>query len=834
MFVITSVKYYNEFTEVGGGGTNYPNGPILGKVRKVITGYFEWGVKSKTLRFESDTKRVFRGDSYDSFSFKDFELQVGDDVKVQGGLNDEAALTIAIIDKDFIEFEEAVITDLQLNCSIHGITPVTRVELFSNLLDNDDPANFESMTDRGTVQKYAAMNVDATDVVTEEPLLPDTFSAGWFTNADTSFVIGAGVADYRQSFSITEFFYQAPFFKRDQINDIIADVAPVYYFGTHALRSITKVAGGFTPEDPNIIHYGQQTDVRGKTLWYDRCNTARTPEYTLESITYFNTDDEEISAPDLNVENKVEIIINSESGRFEEFNTELLLHFHLLPLDETVYVNTNLTNLIQNFRYDRKFFEVQDASSNGNQYGTDYQALKSITSVLLSVNQIKISFSILLSTATKDLLKANEETDRYFQLAVTTQDIDILTTAETDLMAIKCPTIGFAWDQDDDSVMNPVDYIHCYHFPERGTNPKNEIAGLPGDPVYVDFPFLIKRSATDDITLSSIVLQVLAVKEGEADFELEGKTFTTELIRKLLNVQDIDIQEERGFVAPVGDPFNQVKLQRVHGYDTETMNGYVLTFAFILRYEDWLEVIQKEQGFKYDIFKQIEKVNHLWSDYFTQGWAMLLRITTQVKDEVTGYITTDWVECDIVVKELGSVLNTGIEWTGQYFNEEDVEINSLTPGGITRFKMTFLGDFVTIPDTFANVTGYVFADLANIGGSPERRFANPEYASESTSPFSPTDEDESADESYANGNIRINKWAEKITLEGYYDDTKQGWSNRAGSLLMFPRLMYKSQDMDCTLKNEETLQPLLTYERFAYLNEECPPDIGDESIMYYL
>lgn len=940
MIVITDRKFYDEFTSTGGGGVPYYNGRPGDKVTCVIEFYIKWGVENKRLTFDAATKTIVNANSLDSFSFiTDGEFKAGDLFDIVNSVSNDGSYTIDTISEDGLTITtvEALVDETAEDCNLHGTTPITAIDYYYNLISNSAEATFLSLIDNGTLQRYFAKNLDASDIVTLINLTVDTNSFGWVTDnlasiesgiSNDAFIRGDGITDYKQKFRLEQIFMADPLFLKDQFQNFIGDFAPDYYQNEETLKHIAKINAKFEFDDPQIIHTATIDNVNGINAWFNRGQNGSRAEYNLESIIY--TDDitgDVVEQIDINRKTNVEIIINSLNGKFTTLTETILTHF-ICPMDES-YINTPLTTFLNNFIVDRKYLIGEQTVSGGDNEGTDYQVLGEITTTRISATQFKFEFAIEFTDFLKAILKAKDFENRRYSFSITTQDIAVITTKNTDRIVVLADFRNATYDTDDAALFEFVDNFHCYHYPNRGVEEKEDFAMFEGEPAYVDIPFRVESGTglQDKIifvrvaalgvfdntytingatpsgvfefdpadvptsetnfqtyldanytgfvasvafdggtntwtviitapipenswkgvitsfaisggdtfegvfestlgaqspTIQIVKVQIIATKTGNKDFILEEKTFNSEFIRKLDDVQDIDLILERGFKSVTDNLYNTADLFRVKPFDSGTKKGYMLRYGFAARYEYWIEALPKDEGASVDVFKNVKEVTEQWSNYSLSGWDLKVRFVCEIIG-YDGFVTEFFNDVAIRVLKAGSMpdfINASEEIL--YFDEDDDSVNSVIQDGITKLRATFTGDFSTVPVNFTTPYGSVFADYEGSSGELDRRFASTEHESEEDSPFSPTAEDLSATTSYSNGGVRINIYGTtKIVLETYYDDSIDKLGITIGSVLFYFRLGWKGTKTDCLLLLEDG-SPILLETGEAVELEICP------------
>lgn len=806
------IKIYDEFTGESGGGVPYLNGGVLGKHLAVIPGYFYLAYKGKFLRFASADKSITNINELDFTSFKDDGVNKGNGLAKGRIITFENAhpennhsFTIDSISEDgrTIYVEEPVFDDDAESADVYDDTIIEAMDFYYNIIPNNSEESYISLTDKGAIQRFTIDGLYASD---PSPLNMRISSSswGWVTNkitnettgeTDEVTVEGGEIVGHKQYFTIRQYFKIAPFALAEQIHNF-QDASVIDSFkGANALKYIFRVDGKFDFTDPNIPHTGGISNINGLSNWFNQNNIKSRPEYYFDSVTYKNLDDETLETIDINNITKVAITIKSRNAKFHNTLTFFALDFLYLALNESRYVATPDTTLIQNFLSDRKYMQI-NTGANGENYGTAYQVLKQIQTTFISASEIKIEFRVDFATEIKTFLKTLPKENRNFFFSVTTQDRLITSTIQTDRVPVLIPLNQIEWDKSNSGLLLAYDNLRAYHFPQIRTHARTSISGYEGDPVYVEFPVQLETLSVGGITPTILKsgFQIVVRKEGKENFILEEKLFDASLVRKLEGVQTIDISESKNF-RDMPEEYNVSYIKRDEDFDNDSLKGFLPHHAFVLRYDYWNKLIQDSERFKYDLFKNIENPTEAWNTLQRNGWALALRYVGEVQgyEGISEIFDQYW---PVEVKALGEEPDSGPVFTSsvQYLDAETMlVVPGIIAGKKTYIKRTFIGDFSSMPEGYNSFFGYLFADLESIGGLTNKRFGSTEFDSEDDCPFiappyTPADGN-IPDHSWASRNVRINIFNfTKITVESIYDDNKDGWSFRAGSILIFPRL----------------------------------------------
>jgi len=828
MIVIESISFDDDFTGSGGGGVPYLNGGVLGKHVATIEFHSYLAYKGKYLRFTATTKTIEIINYLDSTSFLDDGTLLGMGLKedrtiaITNTISNNGNLTIASISEDgrTITVNEALTDEDKDGANIYDITPVTALDFYYNLIENNSQEDYQSLVDAGAIQRFIVDGI-ATGSSAPVNMLVGSSSFGWVTNnlineatgeTDEVTCEGRDMNAYRQRFKIIQTFKITPFGIAGQLNNFKNILAPDYFKDGKALKYICKIDGKFNFSDPEIPHTGSSADILGRTNWFNQNNIRSRAEYYFDSITYIDPDSVSVAQLDINKITDVSIIIKSRNGKFVTFGagsgegeTEFVLDFFYLPLNESRYINTPDTTLIQNLLSDRAKLHVGEGA-NGEQNGTAYQVLTRVIGYYVDVNTIRIEFKVDFSAEIKTLLKTLPEENRNYVFCITTQSEDIITTIQNDRVPVLCEVNQIGWDKSNPYLIEAVDNLRSYHFPHINIHPNTSVGGWEGDPVYVEFPFRLLGDAVDGITptLINAGFQIVAVKTGQEDFVLEEKIFDTSLVRKLEGVQTIDISETKNY-KDMPDEYNVSSIKRDASFDSggssgsggSAMNSFMSHHAFVLRYEYWAKVIQDAERSLYPIFENIEYPTLAWNTLQQNGWSLKVHFKALVEG-YEGYQEVFDQYWNINCKSVGEAPDAGTTFTS-VIEYRDVEtqliVNGIVAGKKTLITILCTGSFEVFRFNFNSLFAYIFTDLETVGGVTSRRFASSEHDSDDDSPFSAPaylpEEGDIPTYSWASLNVRINIFNyTKVVIQTIYDDTKTDWSFRVREQLIYFKLGY--------------------------------------------
>jgi hypothetical protein len=804
--IITSKLFYDAFTDIGGGGVSWLNMNVCDRVKVIIEGYVEWNLKNVRVQFTAVDNTIEIVNELDQRTWSGQEFKIGDTVTIVGTSSNDGDVTITAISVDdrTITVAEALTTEFSGDATFHGVTAITSFDFYYNLITNQGVEDYQSFIDEGTIQRFRVTGFDASDTLHYLNFTIPTKSIGWSSNTITDAlinetdevqIIGAGISDYKQYFTITQEFDVAPYYLLGQVGNFQNEVPPNYYRFGNSLKYICRIDAKYDAKNPNADHTGSSLTPNGNGSWFDQASGGEKPQYKVTGISYVDNDTSETLTeldPTKNV--AITISLESVSSTFTA-STDFVLGFFVCPISEQRYQDTPDRTLRQNFLFDYGKTTTGVAAIDGNNFGTQWQVLSNIVGIYNDAASITITALVQAGYYLDEYWQGLENEERQYVLFVSVQNPSVTTTSASDRVVCFADYNSAVIDQTNSTLFEFTGCgLSAYEYPDTSVVPMGSVNGQSGTPFLIEAPFRVFNYPDGDgntPTIKQINWQVVAVKSGYDDFVIEERIIDCSSVVKLLNIQEISIDQTRGFTTYEDDPFNAVTIERDAANDTATMAAYIARYGVTLRWEDWIQIsadsVVSDAGTisVNPIKKYIENVVEKWANYSgVQGWDLKMRFQCVVTD--LNNIDQTY-QCDLPM----TCIDNTTSWTGSsgtsnavYFQNEAGGVNYgsiLREGQITKVKVAFAGNYPI--DTVTESGWYGFMRM-NVTGSTvfESRFASSEVPSESDSPWVSTAPaaDPSADISYANGNVRIDIYnptpstTSQINLSAYFDSSQYG------------------------------------------------------------
>lgn len=713
---INSLKFYDEFTGVGGGGTDFLVASIGDKMTAYVDFEVSWSTESVNMTFDTAADTITRNDN---LSFLVDGFKVGDSIEVTATALNNGTYTILTVTDTVITIA-AVAANETVTCNIFGKTPVTACDFYWNLIENDAAESYKSLTDAGNTQKYNATGLAAGGMPIATMIAIGN-SKGW--NQGSATVDDISFVSFKQKFRIIHTFFVTPLFLNTWLQNVQDGLppAPDTFADRLCLKYIFKIDAKFENKNPDIPHTSSHTFPKGNTAWYDEFLNGEEPEFTLLSISETHS---------YCASNAFDIRLKSAHSFFDA-GQKMVLNVIYLPLDAKDYIDTT-TNYISNFRWDRVMLTEGAAPVNGERFGTNEECILAAEANMIGAGEMQVRFTLDLNSNYDDFIDAKDAENRNFLVFITPQDNGVLTTLTTNRSAVICLVDSFTCNKDDATIFTIVDgNVKVYHYPNEVGNEVDDINAVLNDPIYTRTQFLVKEKS--GAIIKSLAVKIEAEKTGAQSVVLEHKAYDfTGTPPDCDDVQTIDIRENNDSNYGNDDWFTRMNIVRTPALDTATQVGYELQYGFMVRYEDWREVLEQSNCFPFGKEK--------WTLYDdTVDWAVNLNIYASVQNPDSDYITE--FKHTVVFTDIRKFLEAGTKVTDcdiKTFDEtetDDVEENILVDEN-TMIVATFTGDFAALPPDTTGYVGIIWLDNQVIGGiSYNRHISSEVIEREDENPF---------------------------------------------------------------------------------------------------
>ncbi|MFI5404922.1 MAG: hypothetical protein ACHQ1D_00265 [Nitrososphaerales archaeon] len=288
-----------QFTNADFGGMKeYLFGPIGSKITANILANVSWASESISAVFTASNNSIERtdGGSFITDGFED-----GDSIVISGtGSNNIIVVAGSLIVTESILYLPSGVTDETVTTStanIYGTTPITSIDFYPNLVENNSGFNLFNLTDRETTPRYSADTI-SNFVGTPTLMQVTTNSHGWLSPAesiingttaatiyrDTSLSVMVSGESINQVFVINHTFTITPLFLSNQLELLRRGNPPTAgsFKDRFALKYIYTIDAKFDAFNADIPHTTDNNVEfpKGQTGWYNEFVNGRPSTYS--------------------------------------------------------------------------------------------------------------------------------------------------------------------------------------------------------------------------------------------------------------------------------------------------------------------------------------------------------------------------------------------------------------------------------------------------------------------------------------------------------------------------------------------------------------------------
>ena len=696
-----------DFTYTGASYTEYLYGSIGLKVNADIRIDISWSVEGVNMTFDGTADTIQRLDGGLSSWEKD-GFKLGDTVSFTNTALNNITTTVISLDGDLMGVTAGALTNETVVADAWGETPITSMDFYPNLIPNSVSFSLHNLTDRETIPHYYTDTI-TTDAANPTVMIVGTNSHGWVTPTDRATIYRLSFTNHIQTFVISHTFNITPIYLADQLTNLQHRLAPAAgsFKDRDCLKYVYTIEGKYTKLDPDAPHTtdGNVEFPKGQTGWFNEFINGRPTTWTKESILY---SDNATGAGLTTIDYCKVIDVQARLVCQLPIACKYIVTIMYLPINDNRYINT-LTDLYQNFIYERAVVSRGFAAIQGENTNTDYHFLKNVTATLLTINRVEINFQIDFPQTVIDFFDTKDSDDLNFLIFITPQGGDlpspssglcesesILTIQQT---AVIMDVNKYECDKDDSTLFQIIDEVQFFEYPHcNGTGYSNFSLFLM-DTVVAKAQFHVKQGTTlDPIILNNITAGIIAVKQNQVqEFPLESFSINTSgFLPNCNNIQEIIFEQDRDFIIPTGDCRNTIQLIRMPTLDIAGYSAYELIYPFKVRWEEWRQLQGADRCF--------DNPTENWMIYGTlPGWSIKFNIKAEVEQTSIPYTTSFehivWGE----IKEC-------------CINPYSVEFNTFDGTGINTYEEVIAND----ADTFVEATitgdfsGYTAGELYGI------------------------------------------------------------------------------------------------------------------------
>jgi hypothetical protein len=651
---IDKILFQDEFTGTQSGGSdkgvNYLKGCVGDFMYVTINFHVGWSVTNTPMTFNGVTQTI----TWDNCnvvqqSFQNQGFQVGDTIVITGTSVNDGTYTIYSLTANTIITNEAIPQNGSFaSVNIYGTTTVNALDFYYNQIGNNNPVSFLSLTDSKSVQKFSG--VTPSGYLSTSTLKPNSASQAWYVAKLNGVTCVPTITNegnpnssngYTQNFQMVFPFLITPLYNIDQFSIIqsaltqskggIENAATFdlpSYFTNQALTFIYQIDAKFTVASTGIDHTSVTTAnqasyqsqfylpnsiipsfsynasaITGNTSWFNQFFPAGSYsggslltqlQYAFKSITYAvggNT----VTAIDYANTTVVTLTIKLTTGSAASFTTApFVLNFCYLPMNQSAlqgYSGSDQADYRSVLLHDRCKTSVGAGSTNGDQYGTAYQALTSVTATISGGNLV-ITFSVAFGSTSLSVFKNAALNDKNYLIWITPQNNSVTSLAAAQRSAI-IGDVNLATTSKDDATLltistnNQTD-VYFYKYGDT-VNPVTNLDAFYGEYAVVKVGWKVIPKAQMQSINVSIVYQVYVIATSQVLSEYVLEQWNNSVSEFWDgSVNQVAINQTKGYDLPIGDVRNKMTINRNSALDiANTYYCYEMWYGFRVGFEYW-------------------------------------------------------------------------------------------------------------------------------------------------------------------------------------------------------------------------------------------------------
>lgn len=597
--LVTSQKFYNEFkNEIGFSSnlldfTNNFTGAIMEKVKfvqQVDVGWYSYTKDtSSTWVISSINGTLFSnaGDFFaDGFAVGDFFIY--EELSAMAGANMTAQITA--MSSTSIIF--TVITGSRNNLGetdamIRGYTPLTASEYRFGLIGNTETFSISSKVS-GNDQGYYGSNIgfDTGGGVRDTNFVTMTrlgIYKDWQTGScKIRFVSDnynfATARTGSQRFEVEHEFMIVPYYLDGQLPNLQNFIQPAFFSGQNTMKYVYDSSFRTVITNPNTEKSVRFENSLGDVAWFNENFSGLQNDYTITSITY---EDAATLGSTTGIliggETRIKVTVDRNSGPFvgaERFGA----YISYLP-DQNEYQNTTISNLTQNFIYDRALNYAGLSGVTGDDFIKDLTA-----TVVAGSLEIEI-ITEYLPLQQSFLAQKFSNSPTYFMIGIEVGD-NTLPSGNSDRVMLLADVELYSQSADIFDLMHVTKFDIFPHEKQIGVDTGNtDVTVWNEDGLVVDFEFDINLNLS--AYMNSLDFMIVAYNTVTGQYwEIDKYSFSPATSVVSGGVQQVIEANTRNYILRAGDQFNDVTINV--GSQAAGLQKYSGRYAQKTSWQDWL------------------------------------------------------------------------------------------------------------------------------------------------------------------------------------------------------------------------------------------------------
>ncbi|NRA78930.1 MAG: hypothetical protein HRU18_12030 [Pseudoalteromonas sp.] len=437
--------------------------------------------------------------------------------------------------------------------------------------------------------------------------------------------------------------------------------------------------------DPNKTQFGEYNTVLGNVKYYNDNYIDVDQQYSVSDVVLTDTvTSEEIDTINASGTTRVTCSINSANGTFLTADPVLLEHSYLPNGDKFA----NQTDIFTNVWLRETLRNTIDAP------GVSDTIINDFTAVFINANQIDVQFDISFSVAQQTQLQEGYN----YELSIKVADTS-LTVPFSDVTKLIIQADSYTLNTDIAGLATfPQSYFYTRPMMYPIANPLDRFTSANvwiQDGVLYDW--YMNLNVDDSAFLEALTLRLVAFNTNDNTwFELDNYNYdlSAQVLTTSPDVQNIEIDQTRGYNLADGDKLNFAKLQT--GTYSSPNQPYTGQTAFRISWQDWISLPTADTVF-YNPAEPNNGLNKNASNYSLQnGYVICVLIDARISKDgiITQYINRS---ANLETYDFDQQDGSPITWAGviQTFDEGGADLGgTLLNEGLTTIRGHFTPNVV--------------------------------------------------------------------------------------------------------------------------------------------
>ena len=545
-----------------------------------------------------------------------------------------------------------------------SLTKVATAILYQwNFIKNAEGTNFYSKVD-GSVQVASVSGLNPAGGGTNIPMTMlglKPYQVGSITIDEvalTTYLV------YSSDYKIKHKTIITPAMLAEQWDDLVAGIAPNYFFNAECLRPVFYFEARYFATDPNLPQTLLLEDSIGNTGWYGELWNGGITNYFIDGLQYYylgSSGNVSIPSVELSTTRSTRFIFsikNTVDSPFVAGSTKLLLKFQKAPNDDTEYT-ANGRDYIHNFVRETALLTVQTSPTaiNGDNYSDlAIRSLSNLKATFVSSSEIVITGRFTFNQQSIDVFEESDVPN--YILSATIQDhtkqgayadrVNLLVDATDNFYETSFPSlVNMA------SKLIPHDCPdYTTAFIDRDKFTEDELVAYTNVEIYEDELRLFGITSLELIKYTAKLLIYNTTTNDE--FLIESKSINLPLTSttqpSIAGQQNFSITQPRPFHVPSTEIRKNILARR------NTLLGNIVfefAFPFLNRWEYWVQLANANSAF-FNLSEPLNGSNNDWQHYMGADWKAkyVFELNTKVNGVPATY--SDSLLFDILDRNLPS------------------------------------------------------------------------------------------------------------------------------------------------------------------------------------